>query len=101
MAMGGRLGSVEELEAIRAGEVPGKTLEWSVPASPPAWVPWPTTDGYWWARDPVVGSLCIVEARVYPEGSHIYFTGVECPLYANEPREAWEFTPAIPPRMER
>lgn len=34
MGMGGRLGSLEELEAIRNGEVPGKTLVSSVPADP-------------------------------------------------------------------
>lgn len=35
MAMGGRLGTPEELEMLRAGKVPeGKTLVFSVPASP-------------------------------------------------------------------
>lgn len=67
----------------------------------PAWVPWPTSNGFWWGRARPGADLTVVEARVYPEGSCIYFTGVECPLYVNEPREAWEFTPAVPPRMGR
>lgn len=102
MGMGGRLGSVEELEAIRAGEVPGKTLVYSRPAmtgeqfaawkhvvacaqqfvrcanefphipdasaeyyealldaqtrearawdDAPTWIPWPTSEGFWWLR---------------------------------------------------
>ncbi len=102
MGMGGRMGSAEELEAIRAGKVPGKTLVSSQRAmtgeqlaawkhvvacarqfvrcaeefpdipdtsaeyyealldaqarearawdGEPAWVPWPTSEGFWWMR---------------------------------------------------
>lgn len=167
MAIGGRLSSVEELEAIRAGRVPGKTLvasqramtgeqlaAWKhlvecarqfvrcadeFPSAPdasaeyhealedaqareaaawdgsesarvdllypelrlsparPAWVPWPTSTGFWWGRARPGAPVCVVEARVDSESSWIYFTGVECPLYENEPREPWEFTPVAPP----
>ena len=66
------------------------------PASP--WVPWPTATGFWWARARPGAALCVVEARVEPGSSWIYFTGVECSLYANERREPWEFCPVEPPR---
>ncbi len=66
--------------------------------APSRWVPWPTSTGYWWARERPGAPLCVVEARVEAESSWIYFTGIECPLYASEPREAWEFCPAEPPR---
>ncbi|MDO9020550.1 MAG: hypothetical protein Q8S73_36845 [Deltaproteobacteria bacterium] len=64
----------------------------------PEWIPWPTSPGFWWARARPGAALCVVEARVEAESSWIYFTGVECPLYANEPREAWEFCRAEPSR---
>ena len=68
------------------------------PGREPVWVPWPTETGFWWARERPGAAACVVEARVEAESSCIYFSGVECPLYANEPREAWEFCRAEPPR---
>lgn len=67
------------------------------PGREPAWVPWPTEEGFWWCRSPS-GALCIVEARVEAESSWVYFTGVEWPLYAHEPHAGWEFSRAEPPR---
>lgn len=64
------------------------------------WIPWPTDAGFWWARERPGAPVCVVEARVEAESSWIYFSGLECPLYANEPREAWEFCRAELPRSE-
>lgn len=120
MGMVGRLSSQEELEAIRAGKVPGKTLvssqramtgeqlaAWKhlvacarqfvrcaeeFPDTPgasaeyyealesaqarearawegaPAWIPWPTAEGFWWQRLRRVPRACFLVRASRREG---------------------------------
>lgn len=178
MGMGGRMGSLEELEAIRVGKVPDKTLvssqramtgeqlaawrhvvacarqfvrcadefpdapaasaehyealeeaqarearawEGSEPPLPdvlypelrcspfvaapaPAWVPWPTSPGFWWHRtspnDPAPEPVRAGDAG---DGTvhAIYAIGAEEPCFRDGPsseRTGWAFCPVEPPR---
>lgn len=149
MGMGGRLGSKEELEAIRAGKVPGKTLVSSQRAmtgdqfaawkhlvvcairfvrcatefpdipdasaeyyealldaqarearawdGEPAWVPWPTSEGFWWMVSPHTSKPVPVEARASGDDFAIDTTGSEDTTYRHEAGDGWLFALMGPP----
>lgn len=154
MAMGGRLSSVEELEAIRAGEVPGKTLVYSrrattgeqlaawkhlvacarqfvrcadefpddpdasaeyyealedaqarearawdsEPAPAPAWIPWPTSKGFWWMRLRRVPAFVVLTQARHRDGEaalSVEHMGSDHPDIRSAITDAlMEFTPA-------